>query len=361
MPFPIHVRPELSFDLERHRIRPHSDLLSVLFVHSLSMHCQTRQMKMPEKNWVGTANAREPPQTPTLPAQLRYLYQNTPMRSLGNVAVADSSVHAVIQETVNANDVSRFHQIRQSIANAFALRSSPSKGASSRNSYGFMTSSPVSLTGNSASAMQAYSSNSTTAPRDYRVTTNGHRTSQSYTAANPVVLMFKPSPFYHIMNRVSDVRTCEGEQAHDRTLVDPASDNVSSFLVMQQHRHSISIPVKISDHATLEQCLNDKSCRIMIFSAADSSGVQDIAFPHQSELRVNGDEIKANLRGLKNKPGSTKPADITHALRIKTNYPNNVEFIYALTTKAGSHRPRTSPVNHDTLKLRHVYFLVPGC
>lgn len=70
-----------------------------------------------------------------------------------------------------------------------------------------------------------------------------------------------------------------------------------------------------------------------MFCASDDSGSQDVAFPHQSELRVNGDEIKANLRGLKNKPGSTRPVDITSALRLRSNYMNNIEFTYALTNK----------------------------
>jgi E3 SUMO-protein ligase PIAS1 len=73
----------------------------------------------------------------------------------------------------------------------------------------------------------------------------------------------------------------------------------------------------------------------MVFCAGDGHGVQDIIFPHQSEIKVNGGEIKANLRGLKNKPGSTRPVDITNFLRFRQNYSNNVEFTYALTTKAG--------------------------
>lgn len=77
----------------------------------------------------------------------------------------------------------------------------------------------------------------------------------------------------------------------------------------------------------------------MVFCAASKDGIQDIAFPHQSEIKVNGGEIKANLRGLKNKPGSTRPVDITHALRLRPpNYENSVELIYALTKQVGSPR-----------------------
>lgn len=103
---------------------------------------------------------------------------------------------------------------------------------------------------------------------------------------------------------------------------------------MAQHRNSILIPIRMNDHPILQRCVDDKLYRVMIFCAGDVNGVQNIAFPHQSELRVNTAEIKANLRGLKNKPGSTRPVDITDALRWRPNYVNNVEFTYALTNKA---------------------------
>jgi E3 SUMO-protein ligase PIAS1 len=75
----------------------------------------------------------------------------------------------------------------------------------------------------------------------------------------------------------------------------------------------------------------------MVFCSGESSGRQDIAFPHQSEIKVNGGDVKANLRGLKNKPGSTRPVDITKALRLNIpHYANKVEMTYALTTKASS-------------------------
>lgn len=109
---------------------------------------------------------------------------------------------------------------------------------------------------------------------------------------------------------------------------------------MSAHRNSVTVPLKLNDHPALQQCVSNKAYRVMVFCAGDSMGVQDIAFPHQSELRVNGGEVKANLRGLKNKPGSTRPVDITNALRLRPNYTNNVDFTYALTTKAGGYQVR---------------------
>ena len=75
----------------------------------------------------------------------------------------------------------------------------------------------------------------------------------------------------------------------------------------------------------------------MMYCCADSTHSPfqkvDIAFPYQVEIRVNQDEVKANLRGLKNKPGSTRPADITDLLRKRAGYENHLQITYALTNK----------------------------
>jgi E3 SUMO-protein ligase PIAS1 len=75
----------------------------------------------------------------------------------------------------------------------------------------------------------------------------------------------------------------------------------------------------------------------MAFCAADSPPAQirtDISFPHQVELKCNDQELKTNLRGVKNKPGSTRPADITSLLKKKVpGFTNVIEMVYALTNK----------------------------
>jgi E3 SUMO-protein ligase PIAS1 len=106
---------------------------------------------------------------------------------------------------------------------------------------------------------------------------------------------------------------------------------------MNNHRTSVTIAVRISDVPRLNNCATDKTLRVMVLCAGDNHGIQDISFPYQSELKVNGGEVKANLRGLKNKPGSTRPVDITDSLRLdKYAYVNNIEFTYALTNKVKS-------------------------
>ena len=66
----------------------------------------------------------------------------------------------------------------------------------------------------------------------------------------------------------------------------------------------------------------------------------DITFPAQIEVRLNGDEVKANYKGLKNKPGSTRPVDITEFARLSpANYRNTLVVTYALTHKASTTQP----------------------
>jgi E3 SUMO-protein ligase PIAS1 len=71
----------------------------------------------------------------------------------------------------------------------------------------------------------------------------------------------------------------------------------------------------------------------------------DIAFPSQIEVRINNDEVKANYKGLKNKPGSTRPVDITPNLRITpANSRNTMVVTYALTQKASKPQQVSYPL-----------------
>lgn len=120
---------------------------------------------------------------------------------------------------------------------------------------------------------------------------------------------------------------------------------------MTQHRNTVKIILRIQDHPILGRVgRGEDNLKVMIFCAGDATGRQDIAFPHQSEIKVNGGEVKANLRGLKNKPGSTRPVDISKALRLTNNaYSNTVEMTYALTSKVGRGPPQVSCLIPDSL------------
>ena len=85
----------------------------------------------------------------------------------------------------------------------------------------------------------------------------------------------------------------------------------------------------------------DSSLRLMLYSHVDNQllpyAMHDVAFPGQFEVKVNSEEVKANYKGLKNKPGSTRPADITDYVRKSpANYRNTVQITYALTANVGA-------------------------
>lgn len=107
---------------------------------------------------------------------------------------------------------------------------------------------------------------------------------------------------------------------------------------MSQHRYTVTTHISVGNTPELRKCVEDASYRVMVFCSAEPYGVDvDITFPHTSEIKVNSEEVKANLRGLKNRPGSTKPVDITKHLRLKHAYMNALEFTYALTHKVRHH------------------------
>lgn len=87
---------------------------------------------------------------------------------------------------------------------------------------------------------------------------------------------------------------------------------------------------------TADKLSKDPSIKAMIYCASEPISPfskVDISFPHQVEIKINGDDVKANLRGLKNKVGSTRPADITSLLRRRAGYENSMAVTYALTNR----------------------------
>lgn len=109
---------------------------------------------------------------------------------------------------------------------------------------------------------------------------------------------------------------------------------------MPQNRHTVRAEIKLSDqHA--RQLKDDPSMRLMLY-CGQNTGINpyaaiDIAFPNQIEVKVNGDDVKSNYKGLKNQPGSTKPADITSYIRKLAGYPNQISVCYALTQRRFSY------------------------
>ena len=108
---------------------------------------------------------------------------------------------------------------------------------------------------------------------------------------------------------------------------------------MPSNRHTVNHSLTLSA-TVIESLKTNPSFRIMLYCATSTLLTNyervDVAFPNQLEVRVNQEEVKANYKGLKNKPGTTKPADITDFVRKLAGYQNQLQITYALTSKVRS-------------------------
>ncbi|KAJ4332070.1 E3 SUMO-protein ligase pli1 [Ascochyta clinopodiicola] len=161
--------------------------------------------------------------------------------------------------------------------------------------------------------------------------TNGYASASQFSALHQLppprpaapTYFFKDSPFFEVRELVLSNITLEGTHRQNCT---------RNLIINEQ----IGARLK-----------SDPSLRLLLFSALEAPlppfARTDITFPAQIEVRINGDEVKANYKGLKNKPGSTRPADITNFVRISpANYRNHLVVTYALTHKASSTRDEVS-------------------
>lgn len=74
--------------------------------------------------------------------------------------------------------------------------------------------------------------------------------------------------------------------------------------------------------------------RVLVYCTSDlDSPNPDIGFPSQIELKVNAETFQGNLRGIKKKVGTTRPADITSLVRRIPNYNNQLSITYAATER----------------------------
>lgn len=127
-------------------------------------------------------------------------------------------------------------------------------------------------------------------------------------------LTFHPSPFYELVMNLTNVH---GLQAFGP--------------VTTSSRCNVNIPVQLSQQNADE--IRHGLRAILYCAEGTTSGTHHVAFPQQIEVRVNGKSVSANLRGLKNKPGTTRPLDVTDYLDKTPGSKNNIMITYALSQK----------------------------
>ncbi|KAK3989495.1 PINIT domain-containing protein [Cladorrhinum sp. PSN332] len=264
--------------------------------------------------------------------QLQNICQRVSIPKTGNKADLQRRIIEQINIGVNARDWSRVEEIRATIGAITKINTTPiipqpastsgSAPAASlpqpysqpRSQNAYYQAVPPNPNQTQYSAMGPYSAPGYGSSQGLGM--SSHHSGLNGTARPappPPAFKFKHSPFYEIRRQIGRTKTLE---------------------IMAAHRNTVSVDFRASDDPVLQMCATDPTMRVMVFCAESDGRDQDIAFPHQCEIKVNGDDIKANHRGLKNKPGSTKPVDVTPALRLRqTNYHNKIELTYALTQK----------------------------
>ncbi|KAF1981803.1 hypothetical protein K402DRAFT_220163 [Aulographum hederae CBS 113979] len=155
----------------------------------------------------------------------------------------------------------------------------------------------------------------------------------------PIRLVFKKSPFYEPVEALTPT-TEMTRKIHDLRSDSQISPNQTAA---EQHRASRVLHPTLTT-AQADQMRANSNLRVMLYCAAEPIHQQnlDITFPQQVEVKVKNQEVKGNFKGLKNKPGTTRPTDITEYLRLLAQYRNEVIVTYALTNKVRyqkSHSP----------------------
>lgn len=108
---------------------------------------------------------------------------------------------------------------------------------------------------------------------------------------------------------------------------------------MNHHRNTVKTRITLNEQQLNE--ITTKGAKVLLYcgliEAPTLVGMTklDIAFPQQVEVKVNEQVVPSSqLKGLKNKPGSTRPPDVTQLFNQSHTNSNEVAITYALTTKA---------------------------
>lgn len=140
------------------------------------------------------------------------------------------------------------------------------------------------------------------------------RSNLNHSRSQPEATPFITSIFYKIIKKLSKT---------ERLLV--RNDNRGR----QQARFTI-------DNTDYQNIHNNKNYKLYLFSYERNyrqTTPRQIEFPFLNEISINSHKIKDNVRGIKNKPGTAKPADLTPYLKPNANDTNILDIVYAQTAK----------------------------
>ncbi|KAG9126524.1 SUMO ligase siz1 [Ceratobasidium sp. 392] len=129
-------------------------------------------------------------------------------------------------------------------------------------------------------------------------------------------IRFKPSPFYKVEQSLGQLTTCqENKDATDRrsqSFIFSLSKEQSEKLQMSK-KYEVRLYCTSSTHYAPN---------------AFASTPVPIEFPPTCEIRVNNKNINANVRGLKKKPGTAPPPNLTPFMSNSPGVTCKVELVY---------------------------------
>ncbi|TFY82640.1 hypothetical protein EWM64_g1371 [Hericium alpestre] len=143
-------------------------------------------------------------------------------------------------------------------------------------------------------------------------------------------IRFKPSPFYKIVEMVSNLVECpESTSATDRR------QSTLTFTLTPEH-HKILCIAGSCRHQLRLYCTSSSYYAL----GRTNTNLCPIEFPPTCEVRINGLQINANMKGLKKKPGTAPPADLTRFYRNIGQ--NRLEMVY-VNSQAPQGQPPPPP------------------
>ncbi|KAG1784012.1 PINIT domain-containing protein [Suillus placidus] len=129
-------------------------------------------------------------------------------------------------------------------------------------------------------------------------------------------MRFKPSPFFRVDQAVSGIVECpESTSSTDR------KQQTLTFTLTSEQSMKLN-----STTAKFQLRLYCTSNTFYSSGFRPTMALCPIEFPPTCEVRVNGVQLTANLKGLKKKPGTAPPADLGRTVR--TTGQNRVEMVY---------------------------------
>ncbi|OBZ79736.1 E3 SUMO-protein ligase pli1 [Grifola frondosa] len=133
-------------------------------------------------------------------------------------------------------------------------------------------------------------------------------------------IRFKQSPFFRVERAVSSVVECpESMSPNDRrsqSLAFSMSNEVILKLTSPNPKYQLRLYCTSSTYYSPSGAFRTMTAPC------------PIEFPPTCEVRVNGIQLTANLKGLKKKPGTAPPPDLGKSVRMPPGASNRVEIVY---------------------------------